>query len=186
MLAYIFWHQPRPDVEIEAYQNRLRTFHQTLAANRPDGLFFSRVFSVAGVPWLADPGPAFEDQYFLNNSAALDDLNHAAVSGACEEPHNRVARDAAVGTAGLYQLHSGIEDSASVRFATWFSKPAGVSYQVLRARLEPIASVAGTGVWQRQMTLGPTTEFTVYSPLEIQLPEGFSWTTLKLEPIYVE
>ena len=68
-------------------------------------------------------------------------LNEAAVSGACEEPHNRVAREAADGTGGLYRLRAGDEDLAQARFAVWLSKPNGVSYKDFYAGLG-IAHVA--------------------------------------------
>jgi hypothetical protein len=94
----------------------------------------------------------------------MDPLNDAAVSGVCEEPHNRVAREAADGTAGLYRLRAGAGDLSQAKFATWLSKPDGVSYKDFYAGLEP-----GVTLWGRQMVLGPTTEFCIHSPTPVQL-----------------
>ena len=95
-------------------------------------------------------------------------MNEAAVSGACEEPHNRVAREAADGTGGLYRLRAGsATDMAHAKFAVWLSKPAGVSYKDFYTELEPVTSQPGVALWGRQMTLGPTTEFCLHSQTEL-------------------
>lgn len=184
MLAYVFWHWQKVDVNVASYRNLLEVFHQTLSANKPEGFLSSTVFSLPHAPWHGVGSTAHEDWYLLDNSAALDTLNLAAVSGACEKPHNLVARDAADGTAGLYRLLSGHDDLGAARWAVWFSKPAGVSYSKLESILKPIVSPPGTGLWQRQMTLGPTTEFAVYSPTEVRLPAGIEGTSLPLELIW--
>ena len=170
MLAYVFWHWPQPEVDAETYVDLLASFHDTLNAHKPVGFHGSRVFRMNGVSWLDTAGDAYEDWYLLDDSAALDRINEAAVSGVCEAPHNLVARKAAGGTAGLYRIKAG-SVFHEPRFALWLSKPPGISYTDFYATLEPI----GTGaLWQRQMTLGPTTEFLIHSAVEIQLPE--SWT----------
>ena len=94
----------------------------------------------------------------------MDPLNEAAVSGACEEPHNRVAREAAGGIGGIYRLRAGAEDLAEAKYAVWLSKPEGVSYKDFYASLVPLTSQPGVALWGRQMTLGPTTEFCIHSP----------------------
>src|SRR5678809_1008903 len=104
----------------------------------------------------------------------MDRLNEAAVSGACEEPHNRVAREAADGTGGLYRLRAGSEELAQAKFVNWLSKPAGVSYKDFYNGLQPITSQPGVALWGRQMTLGPTTEFCIHSTNPIELPPGYS------------
>jgi hypothetical protein len=163
MLAYVFWHWPNPDSDDATYRNLLRNFHKTLNANQPRGFLRSVAFAVSGLPLQTTSQPGFEDWYLLEDSASLDILNEAAVSGACEEPHNLVARQAADGTAGLYRLRSGSDDLASARFATWFQKPARMSYQDLYSNLSSLSAADRVGLWQRQMTLGQTTEFAIYS-----------------------
>jgi hypothetical protein len=180
MLAYVFWHWPQPGVDAETYVDHLVSFHRTLNANKPVGFNGSRVFRMRGVSWLDTREDAYEDWYLLDDSAALDRINEAAVSGVCEAPHNLVAREAAGGIAGLYRIKIGsVFDEP--RFALWLSKPAGLSYANFYATLEPIITGA---LWQRQMTLGPTTEFLIHSATPIELPE--SWTAsqlLTLQPL---
>lgn len=174
MLAYVFWHWPRPEIERGQYLDHLIDFHRTLAANKSPGFQESVVFTFSGANWLKTDGEVFEEWYLLDDSAAMDPLNEAAVTGACEEPHNRVARAAADGTGGLYRLRAGSEDLAEAKFATWLSKPAGVSYKDFYAELESLTSQPGVALWGRQMTLGPTTEFCLHSQTPIQLPGSIS------------
>ena len=180
MLAYVFWHWPQPSVERETYIARLESFHKTLAANPPPGFRHSVVFGIEHADWLNTSSAAYEEWYLLDDSAAMDRINVAAVSGACEEPHNRVAREAADGTAGLYRLREGQEDLVQARFAVWLSKPADVSYKDFDSNLQSITSQPGVALWSRQMVLGPTTEFCLHSPTRIDL-EGHP---LSLEPVW--
>ena len=181
MLAYVFWHWPQSSVEPGSYVDHLIAFHQTLAANRPSGFRESIVFRIPRASWLNTDGEAYEEWYLLDDSAALDRLNEAAVSGVCEEPHNRVAREAADGIGGLYRLRAGAEDLTQARFATWLSKPAGVSYKDFYAALQAHTSQTGVALWGRQMTLGPTTEFCLHTQTSTTLPQG---VTVALDPIF--
>ena len=183
MLAYVFWHWPQPGIERGAYLDHLADFHRTLAANKPQGFHRSIVFGISGANWLNTTGEAYEEWYLLDDSAAMDRLNNAAVSGACEEPHNRVAREAADGTGGLYRFRAGNENLAQSRFAMWLSKPNGVSYNDFYAALQPLTD-EGVGLWGRQMTLGPTTEFCIHSSSAIELPPGYTGQTIPLEVVW--
>ena len=177
MLAYVFWHWPQPGVDTETYVDHLVSFHRTLNANKPRGFNGSRVFRMHGVSWLDTTGDAYEDWYLLDDSAALDQINEAAVSGACEVPHNLVAREAAGGTAGLYRIKIGDVFAELPRFALWLSKPATLSYRDFYETLSPVMSEGA--LWQRQMTLGPTTEFVIHSESPIlELPDD--WTASQL------
>ena len=184
MLAYVFWHWPQSNLDRGAYQDHLADFHHTLAANKPQGFQRSVVFSIRGANWLNTPGEAYEEWYVLDDSAAMDRLNEAAVTGVCEEPHNRVAREAADGTGGLYRFREGHEDLTQSRFAVWLSKPDGVSYKDFYGALQPITSQQDVGLWGRQMTLGPTTEFCIHSPTRIKLPDNYSGQNITLEVIW--
>jgi hypothetical protein len=174
MLAYVFWHWPQSHVNLDDYVAHLIDFHQTLAANKPNGFQQSIVFRVRGASWLNTSDDAYEEWYLLDDSAAMDRLNDAAVSGVCEVPHNKVAREAAAGIGGLYRLRAGQEELSEARRAIWLSKPAGVTYKDFYAALEPLTSQPGVALWGRQMTLGPTTEFCIHSPHPIELPSGYS------------
>ena len=181
MLAYVFWHWPQAGIDQATYVDHLREFHQTLASNKPRGFQHSVVFRIRGANWLNTQGDAYEEWYLLDDSAAMDRLNDAAVSGACEEPHNRVAREAADGIGGLYRLRTGQENLAAARFVVWLSKPAGVSYNEFYAALQPLTSQPGVALWGRQMTLGPTTEFCLHSSTEIEMPQFFTTTAVRHE-----
>jgi len=181
MLAYVFWHWPQRGVEQDTYVDHLRAFHETLASNKPPGFQRSAVFRIPDASWLNTTGDAYEEWYLLDDSAAMDRLNEAAVSGACEEPHNRVAREAADGVGGLYRLRTGQENLAQSRFAVWLSKPAGVSYNDFYAALQPLTSQQGVALWGRQMTLGPTTEFCLHSSTELELPQFLTTKALRHE-----
>ena len=183
MLAYVFWHWPQPVIARAAYEDHLREFQQTLAANKSKGFQQSVVFRMRGASWLNTSDESYEEWYLLDDSAAMDPLNEAAVSGACEEPHNRVAREAADGIGGLYRLREGVEDLDQAKFATWLSKPAGVSYRNFYADLHSLTSQPGIALWGRQMTLGPTTEFCLHSQTPIELPPGYNGLTLNLHLI---
>ena len=184
MLAYVFWHWPQSSIDRDSYEDHLIHFQQTLAANKPAGFQQSVVFRVHGASWLNTNDDAYEDWYLLDASAAMDPLNDGAVSGACEEPHNKVAREAADGIGGLYRLRTGAGDLAHANFALWLSKPAGVSYKDFYTALEPLTSQSGIALWGRQMTLGPTTEFCIHSPTPIDLPPGFSGLRPQIKRIY--
>ena len=184
MLAYVFWHWPQPGIDRDTYLDYLASFHKTLAANKPPGFQHSVVFRIRDAGWLNTSGDAYEEWYLLDDSAAMDRLNEAAVSGACEEPHNKVAREAADGIGGLYRLRVGEENLAQSRFAVWLSKPAGRSYSDFYADLQPVTSQRGVGLWGRQMTLGPTTEFCLHSPTEVELPEAYTRQRVPLDLIW--
>ena len=184
MLAYVFWHWQQPSVDVNSYRNDLLSFHRTLASYKPNGFHHSTIFVIKQAPWLETKEEAYEEWYLIDDSAALDRLNHAAVSGICEEPHNRVARQAAGGAAGLYLLRHGRADLNNSRFAVWLSKPTGVSYGNFYSSLQPFTSSEGTFLWGRQMVLGPTQEFCLHSPDQIDLPRNFTGQTIPLHKIW--
>src|SRR5262252_4616648 len=106
MLAYVFWHWPRPDHVAAEYERAQRAFHRALAQSAPRGFLSSLTFRVEGrAAWLGG-SPAYADWYLVENSAALDPLNVAAVSGACEAPHAQVAQAMAAGAGSLLGLHA--------------------------------------------------------------------------------
>src|SRR5258705_370094 len=104
MLAYVFWHWRREGVSPAAYEALQRRFHAALEAAPPDGFLASRSAAIAGAPWAAEGGEAYEDWYLIEGSAALDPLNAAAVSASRQVPHHTAAAVAPGGTAGLYLL----------------------------------------------------------------------------------
>ena len=184
MLAYVFWHWRKEGIKLEEYENDLTQFHRTLNLNKSPGFTSSTVFEIDRADWLAAPSTAYEEWYLLTGSAAMDPLNYAAVHGACEEPHNRVARNAAGGTGGLYRLRCGSEGLSKARHAMWLNKPEGVSYTDFYKSLEPLVEHTGSAFWGRQMTLGPTTEFCLHSVDSIELPAGLQGKNYSLDLIW--
>ena len=184
MLAYVFWHWPQSHIDRDSYVNHLLDFHNVLAANKPNGFHESVVFRIRGASWLNTADEAYEEWYLLDGSAAMDPLNDGAVSGVCEEPHNKVAREAADGTGGLYRLRAGHGRLSEARHALWLSKPIGVSYKDFYSALDPLTSKPGVALWGRQMTLGPTTEFCIHSTNPIELPAGYSGLQPQITSIY--
>jgi len=187
MLAYVFWHWPYPTVEETVYERRIAEFHEALRTQRPRGFQYSVVLKAGRVPWVGRDGEVYEEWYVVENSAALDALNEAAVSGACKEPHNQVAQGAADGAGGLFRLRAGEAGLATARVGLWFAKPAGMSYEMLYRMLQSeIEGAAGGGsVWQRQMVLGPAPEFCWHSLQEHRLPEGFEYLDIPVKQIWV-
>lgn len=184
MLAYVFWHWRQPSIVAQSYEADLIQFHRTLQSNRPLGFHRSVVFFIEGASWLSTTSAAYEEWYLLEDSAAMDQINHAAVNGPCEEPHNRVARNAAGGVGGLYRLRAGTETLESASYATWFSKPNGVSYADFDTLLRPFIAENDCALWARQMTLGPTSEFCLQSSSTVQLPSGLDSVSLDLKTIW--
>jgi hypothetical protein len=184
MLAYVFWHWPGAGVNTGPYEKSLRDFHHALAQTKPAGFLHSIVFRLSGAPWLATSGPAYEEWYLVDGSGGLDPLNEGAVSGLCKEPHDRAARQAGGGTAGLYRLRAGepkVEDSS---LAWWLAKPAGVRYEDFYAQLAPWTRQPGVSLWGRQMALGPTPEFTLRSPAPLDLPNALEAVRFELMPLW--
>ena len=181
MLAYVFWHWPKSNIDLADYTRKLADFHASLARHAPDGFSHSVVVELTKPPWLKAESVAFEDWYLVKDSSVLDQLNYAAVSGENELPHNQVAFEAAGGTAGLYRLREGdIRALQTATKAIWFSKARGVTYDQLYAQLKPLCSRTGVGLWCRQMTLGPTTEFCMRSDGELAFPSEVAADVYKL------
>lgn len=184
MLAYVFWHWPDSGVDETTYRESLLSFHQTLASHPSPGFARSVVFSIHNASWLKTDGPAFEEWYLLQDSAALDKLNQAAVSGPCEAPHNRVAQQAAGGVAGLYRLRTGQGNLSDSKVAFWFNKPRGLLYSDLYIGLEPLTSQDGVALWTRQMTLGPTNEFCIHTSKPFEPTAGIVGESVALSAIW--
>jgi hypothetical protein len=184
-LAYAFWHWKRAEIRSEDYETRQRAFQLALAADPSSGFLGGTTVRLRGAPWAAGGETAYEDWYLVSDMTALGQLNDAAVSGSRQAPHDAVARYAAGGTAGLYGLFGG-EPLNLPGFASWFSKPAGMTYSALRAVLAPVLTGSDTALWSRRMTLGPTPEFCLHSRRRVVLPVEFVGQSWALEPIWPE
>jgi hypothetical protein len=173
LLAFVFSHRPAREVDIGDYEAALRRFHATLGSARPIGFISSSTFKV---------GDGYSDWYLVENSAALDVLNEAAVSGARTPVHDAAARMAIDGVGKLFSLAGG-DPSSGTGFEIRFSKPAGMAYADLYERMQPIASRSGSSLWRRMMVLGPPPEFCLVAPSATELPPEFRSEALRREPI---
>lgn len=182
-LAYVFWHWMQPQVAAAEYEARQRSFHEALAAHPPDGFAHSSSSAVTGAPWANGGAEAYQDRYVIQDSCALDALDRAVVSGAQRVPHDGAASVAAAGTAGLYRARIGAP-LAAPRYALWFAKPTGMSYDQLLARCAPLVRPGGSVLWMRRMVLGPTPEFCLESTTPATLPAEFQALALSLRPVW--
>jgi len=171
MLAYLFWHEPRPDVDADAYVGRLEAFHRALAAAPPPSFVRSWSVRLDVAPW--DGGPArqpFEDWYLVEDWAALGTLNDAAVRAPREAAHDAVAAMAASPAGGLYAPQHGSLDGPAP-WAGWVVKPPGEPYETFEPRLHAAVDAAGGGVvLRRQMVLAPAPEYALLAGSEPALP----------------
>jgi len=182
MLAYVFWHWPLPEIDSDDYERMQRDFHLALAATEPAGFSSSWTFRIDGAPWVPAGARGYEDWYLLEDFAALGPLNDNAITGACREPHTRIASAADAGAGGLYRLRSGQPDIAGAQ-ATWLVKGKQTSYEELYRRFEPLGDRPGVSLWRRQMVLGPAPEFCLLSPGQIDQPAGFETLVIRREPV---
>lgn len=155
MLAYVFTHRSASGIDDAAYATRLIAFHRALAATPPAGFIASRVWHLKTGPL----GRAFEDWYLVTDWAALGELNDAAVTGERKAPHDAVAALSGDGAGAIYRLSHGTPN-VNARYRTRAPKPAGVPYETFLPQLHRAAGADGA-VWQRQMVLGPDTEFLI-------------------------
>jgi hypothetical protein len=173
LLAYLFFHRAAPGVEIETYEAALRRFHGALAGEPPRGFIESTTYRFGG---------GYADWYLVENSAALDPLNVAAVSAARSASHDAVAHMSADGEGKLLTLVSG-RPRTEAGFEIRLSKPKGMTYPDFYQRLEPWTEQGELTLWRRMMVLGPPPEFCLIAPSDLQLPEQMAPRGMRREPI---
>jgi hypothetical protein len=183
MLAYVFWHWPQGGHLEAEYEQSQRAFHAALATSGSDGFQYSVVFRVRGsAPWLSG-APAYVDWYVVDNSAALDALNVAAISGAREGPHAQLTREMGAGAGSLLQLRGEQADVAAARCVTWLVKPRPMPYAEFYSAMQPF-NRDGNTLWRRQMVLGPTPEFCLLGSGAVDIPGTFQPLRLELSRIW--
>jgi len=179
VLAYLFWHRPRPGSPVEEYEETLRGFHRSLAHLPPIGLRSSWSFRVAELSWLAAPGPegsapagGYEDWYLLEDYGALGVLNEAAVGRGHRTAHDHAARGLGAGAGGLYSLQEGEEGALrTAPLAVWVARAPGSAEPGLGELLGDGGTPGQTALWRRQLVLGPAPEFCL---LAAEVPAGVS------------
>jgi hypothetical protein len=186
VLAYVFWHRPREDVEQAAYEAGGVAFHRSLARTRPAGLRASASFRVAELPWLEG---GYEDWYLVDDFAALGVLNEAAVGRGHRSAHDHAAHLTGAGSAGLYGFVEG-GASLGLPLATWVTKPSGSSSAALGELLGDGMDPMNASLWRRQLVLGPAPEFCLLAEEPspgvslTRLPQGWSARSLAREVLY--
>jgi hypothetical protein len=150
VLAYVFWHRPRAEVDRDGYEAALARFHESLA--NP-----SAAFRLDRLPF-GGGEPGYEDWYLVEDWTALGELNARAVDAEHRPAHDAPAGMSGHGWGGVYALLRGPAEP-----------PPAARWQQ-RAPDEPAAAL-----WQRQMVLGPAPEFCVVDrPPEGRVPIGAS------------
>lgn len=155
MLAYVFWHIPKEGTDPEAYEAKLTSFHETLSVNPPAGFRASTVFRHYALPWAPPSLFVYEDWYLVDDFAAFDMLNDAAIEGSRRHAHDDAAAQSAWGAGGVYKP---LDDETRLvgGFSYWLSKPEGMAYD---AFYEEVGTTSEKLLWRRQMVLGPAPEF---------------------------
>jgi hypothetical protein len=204
VLAYVFWHQPREQAAVGAYEDALVSFHRSLARSLPVGTRASASFRVAELPWLvtsafAAEGSApaveggYEDWYLVDDFAALGVLNEAAVGRGHQTTHDEVAHRFGAGAGGLYGLIEGEPCADALGGATtavWVARPAGSERRGLGEMLGDGMEPARASLWRRQLVFGPAPEFCLLAeeaPAGVaaaRLPAGWSATVLDREVLW--
>ena len=123
LLAYVFWHQSRPEITADIYEKKLADFLRSLSSQRPAGLVDALSFRVQALPWSPRQGIVYEDWYLVENFAALGALNDAAVEGDTRTPHDAIAKDYMKGAGGVLRSVQGDLNLREARVATWAEKP---------------------------------------------------------------
>jgi hypothetical protein len=147
-------------VDVAAYEDSLLRFHAELVKAALSGFVESATFAIGG---------GYSDWYLLEDTAAMEVLNAAAVSGSRAPAHDTAARMAVDGVGKLLSLAAGrpsMDEGLEVRFG----KPAGMPYTDLYARLEPWTRLPGVSLWRRMMVLGPPPEFCLIASSKVELP----------------
>jgi hypothetical protein len=147
VLAYVFWHRPRPGANAEEYERAQQAFHASLDTQ-------SACFRIAELPFDAKDG--YEDWYLVEDWKGLGELNEAAVDPVRRPGHDRAAAAAAEGWGAVYALARG---PASIPAgAEWREKPRGEASERF------VASLPEATIWRRQLVLGPAPEFCIAVP----------------------
>lgn len=183
MIVYLFWHWPRDDVPQADYERDLRRFHAALASDRPAGFVRSAAFRVSAVPW-GTVREQYADWCTLADSAALDVLNAAAVSGSRQDPHRRIAAKASGGAGGVLRFVAGRADVAGARHSYWLEKLPGHTYREFDDSFSSLIAEGGCALWRRQMVLGPTTEYVLTAKSAVRMPEACRYAALEHRQVW--
>jgi hypothetical protein len=180
MLAYVLWHHRRTAALSGVYEAGLAAFHEALRHGEIPGFIGSSTHVVSKLPWLAH-SPSHEDWYIVDDWDAIGRLNDAAIIGAHKTPHDLTAHSAIVDGGAIYRLRAGT-CALQATSALWFNKPPRIAYWVLMEMINHDLCAGGSGLWQRQLALGPSPEFCILGPSAFTSSD-FSIVTSEREPV---
>jgi len=183
MLIYVLWHR-NDNTDSMDYESSLIKFHAQLNANETPGFIGSTISRSPTLPWLNDNGNILQDNYFLENSAALDHLNAAAISKACEHSHNQVATNSRDEKNGLYRHRIGLSQPQPVNHSYWISKPKNITHLALLESISNNIDEKTTSVWTRFMGLSFGPDFWIQSQIPLQLDLNIPITYQKTEQLW--
>jgi len=183
ILAYLFWHRPRPGTSQRRYEEKLATFQESLKAHPPDGLIDALSFRLKVRPWSKHRSSGYEDWYLVRDFGSLGVLNDAAVASQSKRQHDDVARDATGGAGGVYKLLSGGLPLREARFETWMKKRPRTTYQAFLGDVSRLVADRRTALWRRQMVLSPAPEFCLDSESRLALPNEMHAATARLQVV---
>jgi len=176
MLAYLFWHEPRPGIDHAQYTSLLQGFHDVLAESPPPGFLRSWSVRLQRAPWEDGAARPFEDWYLVEDWTAIGRLNENATIGPRQEAHREIAVRATNGRGAIYRFDHGAVDGPAP-WAGWLPKPEGASYDEFVPELVSAAASGGeAAVLRRQMVLGPAPEYVVLTERPPSLPWPVSET----------
>jgi hypothetical protein len=158
MLAYVLWRHPRAGSSTRmVYEASLVAFHERLRSAGVSGFRSSSTSIVRKVPWVSE-ADCHEEWYVLDDWETLGALSRASVSGEPKAAYDLVTHSSSIHAATLYGLlHGAWNVDAPV--AVWFSRPENMALWVMEELLAPYLDLPESGLWQRQMALGPAPEF---------------------------
>ncbi|HTW42117.1 MAG TPA: hypothetical protein VMD79_07360 [Solirubrobacteraceae bacterium] len=213
MLAYVFWHRPRVDVERAGYERAQLAFHRSLSHSRPQGMRCSAMFKLDETPWPVHADAAgeaadvavddfYEDWYVLEDFTALGVLNEAAVGHGHRSAHDDAARRFGAGAGALYALIEGgrsegepLAPLGEANVAIWVARPIGAQRRALEDLLGDGMDPRHASLWRRQLVLGPAPEFCLLlheqsvsdQPAGVahtRLPAGWSATVIRRQALW--
>lgn len=177
MLGYLFWHAKAPSISAADYETQLSAFHASFQQLKPAGFMHSRVYRVPALPWMPATEAVYEDWYILENSAALDVINHAAIHNPHKGSHDSVARMVIGGLGGAYELRSG-EIDLIPEHVYWFGKPATVPKDVFQTDMQALK--ANALFWGKYMVFGQTPSFCLQTAEPVEFPSAY---TVNYQPL---
>jgi hypothetical protein len=99
-------------------------------------------------------------------------------------PHDKIASFSDRGAGGIFRLKNEPEPEYQATVAYWLTKPLDMTYEHFYTKLEPFAIHPQAALWTRQLVLGPSKEFCLHAPKELEIPLKKDILTRDLEQVW--